>query len=211
MEVSKLRFFIFRTKVFAVLSLIFLNSFAASAQTQSESIYVLPKGKKIRVRMDTEINSRINTVNDTFIVRIAEPVSNNGETLLPAGLIIDGRILNASAAEFGGVDGKLKVDFVRLRLSRNQAIVFDAGPSKPIKAPSQGWFKAVTIGGMTLVGGLLGAASDAKGGALIGAAIGAGSGSGVALLKKGREVKIKTNQIFEIELKQDVTLPAKEY
>lgn len=211
MEVSKLRFFIFRTKVFAVLSLIFLSSFATAAQTHSDSMYVLPAGMKIRVRMDTEISSKINAVNDTFIVRIAEPVSNRGETVLPAGLIIDGRILNASAAEFGSVDGKLKVDFVRLRLSRSEAIVFDAKPVRPIKAPSQGFFKAVTIGGMTLVGGLLGAASDVKGGALIGAAIGAGSGSGVAFIKKGRDVKIKTNEVFEIELTQAVTLPAKEY
>lgn len=210
MEVVSVRFFIFSTKVFAVSVLIFLNFSFAFAQP--ESIYVLPVGKRIRVRMDTEINSKVASVNDTFIVRIAEPVSNGGTTtVLPVGTIIDGRIAGVSSADIAGVNGKLDVSFIRLRVSRNEAVEMDGRLLKPLKPQSRAVFGFLTIAGLTTAGAVFGAASNAKNGAVIGAAIGAGSGTGITFLRKGQDVRIKTNEVFEIELKKELVLPAKEY
>src|SRR5688500_16101625 len=89
------RSIIFSTKVFAVTTLIFLNFSSLSAQSEG-SIYELPPGTRIRVRMDTEINSKVNRVNDTFIVRVIEPVFNRGVEMIPKGALIDGRILKGS-------------------------------------------------------------------------------------------------------------------
>lgn len=209
MEVVSVRFFIFSAKVFAVSLLIFLNSSFAIAQT--ESIYVLPAGKRIRVRMDTEINSKVASLNDTFIVRIAEPVSNGGVEVLPAGTIIDGRVAGASSADIAGVNGKLDVSFIRLRVNRNEAVEMDGRLLRPLKPPSRTLFGFLTIAGLTTAGAVFGAASNAKNGAAIGAAIGAGSGTGITFLRKGQDVRIKTNEVFEIELKKELVLPAKEY
>lgn len=207
MQVVKV--FIFSTKVFAVSTLIFL-SFTSLAAQPGQSIYELSVGTRIKVRMDTEINSRVNSVNDTFIVKVVEPVLNRGVEMIPKGAIIDGRIAKVSRAAYGGSDGELDVQFLRLRLSRSDAIEFEAKLVKPIKAPSRTLFKAVTIGGLTAVGAWFGATKYGGNGALIGAAIGGGTGSAVAFGRKGSEVRIKTNEEFEIELTKEAVLPAEE-
>jgi hypothetical protein len=211
MEEPVVRSIIFCTKVFAVSILIFLNFSFVSAQPEGGSIYVLPAGKRIKVRMDTEVNSKANHVNDTFIVRIVEPVINRGAMVIPSGAIIDGRIIRASSAAYGGEDGKLELGFVRLRLNRSDAVELDAAMVKPITAPSRNLFRIAAIGGMTAAGVLFGAASNARNGAAIGAAIGGGSGSVIAFGRKGSNVRVKTNEEFEIELKKEVVLPAKEF
>lgn len=209
MEVAIVRFFIFSTKVFAVSTLIFLNF--SSLNAQPDPAYVLPAGTRIKVRMDTEISSKVNAVNDTFIVRVIEAVTNESGVMIPAGSIIDGRIARVERADIGGVNGRLEPEFIRLRLNRRDAIELDARLVKPLRPPSRSLFKIVTIGGFTAIGALFGAAADGKQGAAIGAAIGAGSGAGVAYLRKGEDVRIKTNEEFEIELKKEVILPAREF
>lgn len=205
-----MRSIIFSTKVFAVSTLIFL-SFSSLAAQPGGSIYELPVGTRIKVRMDTEINSRVNRVNDTFIVRVIEPVFNRGVEMIPKGSIIDGRILKGSSAAYLGYDGVLEVDFVRLRLNRKDAIEIDAGLVKRFHAPSRTLFKAATIGGLTAVGALVGSALNSRSGTMVGAAIGAGSGSVIAFGRKGSDVRVKTNQEFEIVLKKEAVLPPKEF
>ena len=209
MEVADVRSIIFSTKVFAVSTLIFLSFSFVPAQ--GDSLYELPAGTRIKVRMDTEISSKVNSAGDTFIVRVIEPVSNQGAVVVPKGVIIDGRITGVNRAEFGGVNGRLDVEFVRLRLDRDNAIALDARLVKPVKPASRTLFKAVAIGGLTALGAVFGAVSDVKNGAAIGAAIGAGSGSGVAFLRKGEDVRIRTNEEFEIVLKKEAVLPAREF
>lgn len=204
-----MKHFIFSTKVFAVSTLIFLSFSSLSAQP-GRSIYELPAGTRIKVRMDTEINSNSNSVNDTFIVRVIAPVANRGVEMIPKGTIIDGRISKVGRAAWGGTDGELDVQFVRLRLSRDQAIELEAKLAKPVKAPSRTLFKAVTIGGLTAVGAWFGSSKGGGNGALMGAAIGGGTGSVVAFGRKGSDVRIKTNEEFEIELTREAVLPAEE-
>ena len=204
------RSIIFSTKVFAVSTLIFLNFSSLNAQPEG-SIYELPAGTRIKVRMDTEINSKVNRVNDTFIVRVIEPVFNRGVEMIPKGALIDGRILKGSSAAYLGYDGVLEVDFVRLRLNRNDVIQIDAGPAKRIEAPSRTLLKVATIGGLTAVGALVGSVVNSRSGTMIGAAVGGGSGSVIAFGRRGSDVKVKTNQEFEIVLKREAVLPVKEF
>jgi len=204
------RSIIFSTKVFAVTTLIFLNLSSLSAQPGG-SIYELPAGTRIKVRMDTEINSRVNRVNDTFIVRVIEPVFNKGVEMIPKGALIDGRILKGSAAAYGGYDGVLEVDFVRLRLNRNDAVAIEAGPVKRFETHSRTLFKVATIGGLTAVGALVGSALNSRSGTMIGAGVGGASGSVIAFGRKGSDVRVKTNQEFEIVLKKEAVLPVKEF
>lgn len=205
-----MRSIIFSTKIFAVSTLIFL-SFSSLAAQPVASIYELPAGTRIKVRMDTEINSKVNRVNDTFIVRVIEPVFNRGVEMIPKGAIIDGRILKGSSAAYLGYDGVLEVDFVTLRLNRNDAIVIDAAPAKRFQPASRTLFKVATIGGLTAAGALLGSGLNNRSGTMIGAAIGGGSGSLIAFGRKGSDVKVKTNHEFEIVLKKEAVLPSKEF
>jgi hypothetical protein len=69
----------------------------------------------------------------------------------------------------------------------------------------------LSVVGGTALGALFGAVTKTPNGALIGAGIGAGAGTTVALLKKGKDVRVKRSQEFEIELKKEVMLPVQDY
>ena len=201
--------FIFTTKIFAVTSLIFLSSLSAGAQ--AEPINVLPEGTRIRVRMETEVSSNVASAGDTFLVRTAEPVSNRGVMVLPKGAVIEARIIAARQAAIGGKDGALDVRFERLRLSRDDSLAMDARLAKPLKTGARGMFNVLAITGMTAAGALIGTSTGSRQGIAIGALIGAGAGTGTALLRRGQDVRIRTDEEFEIELRRELVLPSTDY
>lgn len=198
------------TKVFAFFSLLFVFFMSAFAQSNS-SIYQLQSGRRIRVQMDNEINSKAASENDTFTVRISEPLKVNDSVVLIAGTVIEGRITKVRHASLGGKNGSLQVSFETLLLQNGEKrSIKGVLVNMPI-ADSKYTAKVLTIGGGTAIGGIIGAVSRAENGALVGAAIGAGAGSGIAFLRKGKDVKIATDEEFEIELTRNVSLPVRDY
>lgn len=198
------------TKVFAFFSLLFVIFISANAQTDS-SIYQLQTGTRIRVRMDNEINSKVSSENDTFTAKISEPLKVRESVVLPIGTIIEGRVTKVRRAAIGGKSGSLEVSFESLRSLAGVKQRIEGALVNRLTAESSSTATALTIIGGTLFGGIIGAVSKAENGALTGAAIGAGAGTGIAFLRKGKDVKIKTDEEFEIELTKDVTLPVDDY
>jgi hypothetical protein len=199
------------TKIFAFFYLLFASLILTQAQTADDSIYNLPAGTKISVQMDNEINSKVSSVGDTFTTVIAEPVRVREIVVIPIGTIIEGRVLKVKPAAVGGKNGTLEVRFETLKFPTGEKRNIEAILVNELKAGSSKTAKALAIIGGTAVGGFLGAVSKTDNGALIGAAIGAGAGTGVAFLKKGKDVKIETDEKFEIELTKEVTLPVRDY
>lgn len=197
-------------KVFAFLTLLF-SVFTQSAIAQDDSIYHLPAGTKIMLRMDDGISSDISSKDDTFTTTIAKAVVVRNTVVLPAGTVIEGRIVKASAAASGGQSGKLEIRLETLRLTAGVRRGIDGVPVNELKAASTQTGSILSVVGGTALGALFGAVTKTSNGALIGAGIGAGAGTGVALLKKGKNIGIKRGQEFEIELKKDVNLPIEDY
>jgi len=198
------------TKVFAFFSLLFTIFISANAQTDS-SIYQLQTGTKIRVQMDNEINSKVSSENDTFTVKISEPLKVRESVVLPIGTIIEGRVTKVKRAALGGKSGSLEVSFETLRSPDGAKQKIEGVLVNRLNAESSSTTTALTIVGGTALGAIVGAVSKAKSGALIGAALGAGAGASIAFLRKGKDVKIKTDEEFEIELTKNVTLPVQDY
>jgi hypothetical protein len=195
------------TKVFALFLLIF--SFAAGAPAQ-ESIYRLETGTKLRVRLDTEINSRVSSVNDTFLTKTVRDVVVRDTVVLPAGTVIEGRVAVAEPAGYSGKGGRLAVVFESMRIGAETRAI-EAVPVRELKAARSGLFGWIAVVGSTAAGALIGAVSGAENGALIGAGIGAGVGSGAAIAKKGKEIRLKTDEEFEIVLQKPVLLPVRDF
>lgn len=196
------------TKFFAFLFLFFANFIFINAQIRdSGSIYELPAKTKILVRMDNEINSKVSDVDDTFTAVISKPVIVRNVVVVPIGTIIEGRVIKVNRAASGGKDGKLAVSFETMRFRNGDKRTIAGDLANQLKAESSNTSKILTIIGGTAIGGIVGAVSKADHGALIGAGLGAGAGTGVAFLQKGKDVRIKADEEFEIELKKDVTLP----
>jgi hypothetical protein len=194
-------------KVFAFFISIFVIVIPIAAQ--SDSIYRLPAGTRISLRMDGEIGSRFSSPNDTFLTRIAFPVVVRDVIMIPAGTVVEGRILNASKAAFGGKNGRLEFRMETLKFSDDLKRPIDGELLAPLKAkkPKRFW----SIFGGTVIGGIVGAGMGSGPGAAIGAGIGTGAGAGFTFFRKGSEIRLKEDDIFEIELKKEVVLPVRDY
>ena len=198
------------TKVFAVSFLFFANSISINAQTDT-SVNELQAGTKIRVQMDNEINSKVSSVNDTFTATISEPVRIRETVVLPIGIIIEGRITKVKRASIGRKNGNLALSFDVLRFANGEKRQINGVLINQLAPESSQTANVLTVIGGTALGTIFGTVSKAENGALIGAAVGTVAGAGVAYLRKGKDVRIKAAQEFEIELTKSVSLPVQDY
>lgn len=203
-----MNFWLKKTKIFATLILIFAGFNLIKAQ---DSIYKLQAGTKIRLKMETEINSKVSGVNDTFLTKVSEPVKVRDSVVLPAGTVIEGRVVKVEKASTGGQGGKMELVFETIRFPEGGKREIEGVLVKQLKAESTQSFSLLSVIGGTAIGAIIGAASKTDNGALIGAGIGAGAGTGVAFARKGKDVRIKTDEEFEIELKKEVVLPVRDF
>lgn len=199
-----------KTKVSAFILLFFANLISAHAQTDA-SIYQIPAGTTLSVRMDNEINSKVFGVDDTFTVTLAAPVVRREVVVLPIGTIVEGRITKVRRAAYGGKNGNLEMSFQTLRLANNVKREISGVLISELKAESASTTSVLTVFGGTAIGSIVGAVTSAENGALIGAGIGAGTGAGIAFLRKGKNVSIKADEVFEIKLMKDVILPVQDF
>ena len=93
--------------------LIFANSISSTAQP--DSIYRLPAGTRIRLKMDVELSSKAASMNDTFTAVVAKPVKVRDTIALPVGTVIEGRVTSVSKASAGLENGSLELVFESLR------------------------------------------------------------------------------------------------
>ncbi len=196
-------------KVFALFILFFVS--IGFAHAQGSSLFTLPAGTRITLKLRDAVNSRFSDVDDTFRGTVSKPVELNDSVVLPAETVFEGRVTIASPARFGGRSGKLDLLIDRLWFDTGESRRIEAVLVDELEPPSDGTEKAVAIGGGLAAGTLIGAASGRSRGAVIGAAVGTGIGTGIALLKKGRNVGISADQEFEIVLKKDVVLPVRAF
>lgn len=195
------------TKIFASSFLLF----SFSVFTKSQSIYELQAGTKIRVQMDNEINSEVSSVDDTFTTVVAEPVTVRDVVVLPAGVVIEGRVTRVSRAAVGGEKGELEVRFETMRFPGGERREIEGFLVKELRAKPSSKNKILPVVSGTALGAIVGAITGGDSGALIGAGLGAGVGTTVALLQKGKDVRIKTDEKFEIKLTKTVIMPVKDF
>lgn len=198
------------TKIFALSFLFFANSISINAQSDA-SIYELPAGTKIRLRMDNEINSKVSSVNDTFTSVISESVKVRDTVVLPIGAIINGRIMQVKRASTGKKNGSLTLSFEMLRFKNGDRREIDGILVNQLAVKSASTKDILTIAGAAGIGAIIGGISRLENGTLLGAAVGSGAGAGAIFLRKGKDVRIKANEEFEIELTKTVILPVQDY
>jgi hypothetical protein len=197
-------------KVFALISLFFVTSSTVYPQVvKTDSIYLLPAGTRIRLRMDGEISSKFSSVNDTFLARVAMPVMIRDVNVLPAGTLFEGRITMASPAGLLSRNGRLDLQIETVKFSEADRRSVEGVLVRPLRASRSSLLWPV-LGG-SLVGGAIGLAAGSAAGAVIGAGLGGGIGAGASYSRKGHDIRLKDDDVFEIELKKDLVLPVLDY
>lgn len=167
--------------------------------------YTLPQNQYFRLRMNQTLNSGTSRVGDRFQATVVTPVYASGVEVVPAGSIVEGRVIAASAARTRGREGQIAVQFDSVvvpdgtvhQLEGALTELQDARAGKvdaenEVSGGSSDKRNVAYVGGGTVGGAVIGGAIGGGKGAGIGALIGAGAGVAGVMLTKGKDVELRS-------------------
>lgn len=180
--------------------------------------WTLPSDTVISVQMNSTLSSRTARVGDKFIATVTVPVYVNGQTVIPAGTIIEGRVTQVTPAKRMNRSGTIGIDFDDLVFPNGSRLGLIGGltSSDPetrrhiddeSRVSGQGNNRpAVFIGGGGAIGAVLGGIAGGGKGAVLGGVAGAGAGVAGVLLAKGEEAQVPAGTPFGVQLKQPLVI-----
>lgn len=192
---------------FFAIAVIFAIEMQAFGQPPAYS--TIRAGTTFRVKLETEINSRINTVNDTFIARLEEPLMSGQDLILAAGTKIEGRILNVRRAGLFARDGRLEFTFERIFPSAGRASVISARPIVFKHSNRNSASANAAVIGLPAAGAAMGGIAGGTRGAVIGG--GLASVASFVLFFRGREAKVTNRDVLLVVLEGDLVLPVEDF
>lgn len=162
----------------------------------------IPEGTALHVRLDHMIASDQSRPGEEFTATLAEPIVVAGETVIPEGSPVKGRVIEAKES------GRLKgVSRLRLALTEIQAgeNSYDLTTTSAIRVGGnhrkRNWW---WIGGGGAGGTVIGAIAGGAKGALIGGPIGAGAGVTAAFLTGKKDIRLPAETPLTFKLSQSV-------
>jgi hypothetical protein len=197
---------------------------------QRGRVVYAPAGLVMPVALRTSISTQAASAGDLIEAQLTESV-NLGDSSIPPGTVLVGQVTDARAGGFMGRSGMLGVKFNSMRMPDGQQVPINAhivgGIGKYADSNNDGIVAGETwktkVGQAAIRGGV-----GAGGGAALGTAIGAiagrsgqgagrgawsgaaiGGGLGVAqslLLRKGKDVTIKSGTAMQVQLDSPVSL-----
>jgi peptidoglycan hydrolase-like protein with peptidoglycan-binding domain len=174
----------------------------------------VPEGTVFHLRMETGLSSETARIGDHFKASLIDPVAMDGRVIIPAGSMVEGRVISVTRAKRMSKSGTIGIDFDSVRLpdgrtfnvqgeltavnSRDQKGQVDE--EGHVKGEDTTDRSVVFIGGGVGVGAVIGAISGGGRGAAAGAASGAAMGTAAVLLMKGNEAKVNPGTEFGMRL-----------
>ena len=164
----------------------------AAARTAEVPVYrefILPAGTTLPLELKSTIASDVSEVEDTVRATVRNPVTIDGQEVLPVGTELSGHVTEAERA--GRVKGRARIafQFTSLRYDgerrslRTDPVVQEAEATKGEDATK--------IGIGAGAGAVIGAVVGGKSAAAKGAAIGGAAGTGAVLATRGKEVRLE--------------------
>jgi hypothetical protein len=164
----------------------------------------LPAGTTLRLRLQSAIASDTSKVEDQVRAELAQAVTVNGATVLPAGTTVVGNVTDVERS--GRVKGRARLAY------RFNSLTHDGERYDIVSSPLSHQAEAtkgedatkiaVGAGAGAVVGALLGGGD----GAAKGAAIGGAGGTGVVLATRGEEVKLGPGATVTTRLTSPLTV-----
>jgi len=181
--------------------------------------FTVPANQVIRVRMDTELNSRTARVGDRFSTGVTEPVyGESGIEVIPVGSKVWGRVTVVNRAQRRH-PGNISVSFYQVEMPNRARYTINGSltslQADQVSADNEGTVKgrsnqkrdAVFIGGGAATGAIIGAIAGGGKGAAIGAILGGALGTGARVYEKEQEADVKSGTEFGVILNRSVSLP----
>jgi len=164
----------------------------------------IPDGTVVSVRTIDSIDSSENSVGQTFRASLDAPIVVGDSVVVPRGLNVNLRLVEASSA--GKFKGRSELT-VSLDSFTYQGKTYRVTSSDvQEKGASRGKRSAEVIGGGAVLGAIIGGIAGGGKGAAIGAAAGGGAGTAVQALTHGEKVKIPSETKLDFTLRDPVTV-----
>jgi hypothetical protein len=176
------------------------------AQVEVKPAFVtIPAGTRVSVRTIDAIDSADSLVGDRFQASLEEPLTMEGNVLVPKYALVYGRLTQAKeSGTFAGIS-QLRLELTGIVVNGKMLPVVTG--EYEVKGKSRGASTAKrTVGGAAL-GAIIGAVADGGEGAAIGAGIGAGAGAGSEVITGGDQVKVPSETMLDFTLLQDLSIP----
>jgi hypothetical protein len=169
----------------------------------------LPSGTPVIGTLDENIGTQHSEVGEAFTVTVSQPITTaEGETVVPAGAKIQGRVTALQESKRVGQQAAIKVDFEELRMN-GRKYPFEAEVVKAdleTKRTDSKYGRNIGIGaaGGAALGAIFG---RSWGGALLGGALGAATGTAISLgtgdveatIPAGTQITLRTTSDVELE------------
>ena len=164
----------------------------------------LPEGTPITIRLQSTVSSASSNAGDSFDGTLDDPIVIEGQTAIPRGAAVTGRVLAAKASGRLQDPGYLRIALVGVKLDGKPVAIETS--SLFVKGGSHEKRNLAMIGGGTGAGALIGGLAGGGKGALIGSAIGAAGGTGTAYATGKKEVAFGAERRLTFRLAQSVEL-----
>ncbi|MFZ0523631.1 MAG: hypothetical protein WAL95_21565 [Candidatus Acidiferrales bacterium] len=165
---------------------------------------VIPAATVLTVTLDQTVNSKVANNGDVFAASLAEPVTVDGNVVLPAGAKVSGTIVQAqSAGKFKGhALLQLTLDSVRVNGTRYsiQTSEFEE------VGKGRGKRTGIGAGGGAAFGAIIGALAGGGKGAAIGAVAGGGAGAAGAGFTGKKDIVLPAETRLHFKLAQPVSI-----
>jgi len=165
---------------------------------------LIPAGTQFTVRLNDPLDSERNQIGDTFHGSLSAPIVINGETVIPSGADVVGRVADVkSAGRFAG-NSVLTLELTSVSMNGRTYNIQTNQWSRAGKG--EGKNTATKVGGGAAAGAVLGGIIGGGKGAAIGAAAGAGAGTGVAASRKGEQIKLAPEAVLNFQIINPLTV-----
>ena len=136
---------------------------------------ILPAGASITVRLASAVSSAFSRAGDTFEAVLDEPIVVAGQTVVPGGTRVLGRVIAAQASGFGNNRAYLRITLAAISIN-GQTLPLETSSVLIKAAPRNRRLELVADGDRT--GALIGAVAEGGKSTLAGSAISGQSGRG---------------------------------
>ena len=181
---------------------------AAAPRTPPPPVVVeLPAGTDIRVRLDSDLGSKISQSGDSFSATVADDVMKGGDVIIAKGARAEGTVVDAKPlGKFkGGAALVIKLDRVRSRWGSYQVETSSISRAEKGKGKRSAGF----IGGGAGLGALIGGLAGGGKGAAIGALAGGGAGTAGSAFTGNKQIVLPAETLLTFKLDHPVHITMK--
>jgi hypothetical protein len=166
----------------------------------------LPAGATMTVSLDQELGTRQSREGDRFSATVTHAiVAQNGETVIPAGARVHGRVIAVQSSSRVGEQAFISLDFDSLtfngrrhelaaRVQETRLEERGAGRDETLQSAGVGAAAGAVLGAVLSGGSLRGILTGAAAGAAAGTVISLGTGDVEGVLPQGTQLRLETTQ-----------------